>query len=95
MNDLILDSDNDLKIVNGDFAIGDNLVQRQQLIIQSAKNDWKQYPEMGVGMDMFLEDEDYASLFAEVREQFRLDGMVLTHIGFDDEGNIHIDGKDS
>lgn len=94
MKDILLDNDNDLKILNGDFVIGESLEQRQKLIVQSAKNDFKQFPEMGAGLEAFLDDDDSQALFAEIREQFKLDKMTLKSIGFDDEGNILIDGKD-
>lgn len=95
MTDLILDDDNDLRAAAGDLVAGDDLIQRQKVIAEATKNDFKQFPEMGVDVENYLEDEDPQALFAEIREQYRLDKMTLKSIGIDKEGKIFIDAKDS
>lgn len=73
--DIILDN-LDLSIANGDLVTGDALLQRQQLIVGTGKNDWKQNPDIGVDPERYLDDESDTALFSEIREQFRMDGMT-------------------
>ncbi len=48
--DIVLDNDNDLKFLNGDFLIEDSEEQEIKMILQAVKNDYKQFPELGVNL---------------------------------------------
>jgi hypothetical protein len=45
--------DNDLVIVNGDFAISESDQQHAEDLIYSAPGHWKEYPLIGVGLDYY------------------------------------------
>lgn len=48
--DILLDENNDLLIKNGDFAVGESEEQEIKMILQAVKNDYKQFPELGVDL---------------------------------------------
>ena len=45
--DILLDDNNDLKILNGDFDFGDSEMQEVGLILQSTQGEWKMTPTLG------------------------------------------------
>lgn len=80
MNDILLTSGYGLDTENGDFRVGDCLKQSQMLLLETSKGEWKQSPEMGVGLVSFLEDYDMTRAAREIREQFSKDGMRVERI---------------
>lgn len=49
-NDILLDDDNDLKIVGGDFVINESEMQDVGIILQMNPGELKSDPILGVGM---------------------------------------------
>lgn len=88
--DILLDNDLDIKIVDGDFAIGDSTYQNQKLLLICGKNDVKQYPSACVGLDTYLDDESPADMHRAIRMEFTGDGMKVKSIKTI-EGKINID----
>ena len=68
MNDIALTSELELKVVNGDLAVEENLKQAQQLLLGTNKGEWKQHPTMGVCVVNFLETASMNQLSREIRE---------------------------
>lgn len=54
MKDILLDDNNDLKILNGDFDIGESEMQEVALILQSTQGEWKQTPLLGPNLYRFV-----------------------------------------
>ena len=52
--DILLDDNNDLKIINGDFDYGDSEIQEVGLILQSTQGEWKMTPTLGPNMYRFI-----------------------------------------
>lgn len=81
MMDIMLDDNMDLMIgINGDFVIDNPFVQDQLLLCETDKNDWKENPEIGIGLDNYLEDEDDGEMNSEIREQYVMAGMQVEKI---------------
>ena len=80
MNDIALTSELELKVVNGDLAVEENLKQAQQLLLGTNTGEWKQHPTMGVGVVNFLETASMNQLSREIREQFSRDGMRVSSV---------------
>lgn len=78
--DILLDDNLDLAIVSGDIAQGSTFLQEQRLLMETSKNDWKEYPDVGIGAESYLEDEDPHALYAEIREQYVKCGMEVKSI---------------
>jgi len=83
--DVLLDTNYDASVQNGDFAIGESTRQHQQLLLVTQPGEWKQNPTIGIGIENFLLDDGNLSrdLTAEVRRQFEDDGMTVNKIAFD------------
>lgn len=81
MNDFLLDSTGDLQILNGDIVIGFSDDQNKEILLVTDKGSFKENPEVGVGLQSFLEAEDSSSdLQAEIRKQFTADGMTIDQL---------------
>lgn len=80
VRDILLADDGELAIVDGDFVIGDSTKQNQKLLLISQKGEWKQSPLTGVGIDNWLKDETQGGLKAEIKQQFKADGMTINSL---------------
>lgn len=76
-NDILLTSEFDLAVDNGDFAVGGCLYQQQALLLATGEGEWKQNPVTGVGLQTYLLDESETELFRKVRMQLRSDGLQV------------------
>ncbi len=88
MEDLLLNTEQELLITDGDFITGESTLQHQDLLILTAKGEWKENPLIAVGAAGFLKDDDAAGLLAEVKQQFEKDGMKVKSVAFGNENLI-------
>lgn len=93
MTDLLLDEDGDLKIVDGDFVIGESTAQHQNLLLIADKGEFKESPMRGVGVLRYLEDGTPDNLAREIRTEFTIDGMKVNQIKRLNNGNIEVDAN--
>jgi len=74
-NDIILDENNDLLILNGDFVVADSMEQEIKCILQAVKNDYKMKPELGVNLiDELNSSNTEASLMQKIKLNLKMDG---------------------
>ena len=92
MNDLLLDTNGDLAVKNGDLVIGYCDNQHQEHILVATKGEYKEFPELGVGIAQILDDDDYMGILIEAKKNLEYDGMKINNIRFDENGNLDIDG---
>lgn len=92
MEDLLLDSGQELNVQNGDFVTGESTLQHQDLLLMTNPGEWKENPTIAVGISGFLKDNDFSGLMAKVKEQFQKDGMQINHVSII-EGNIVTDAN--
>ena|ERR1035437_6646575 len=52
--DILLDSNYDLQIVNGDFVVGPSDQQHANLLLNTAIGNWKQFPTIGVFLKQYI-----------------------------------------
>ena len=89
-NDILLETlDGDIQFVNGDFATGDSANQNTFDIINDNAGEWKQYPNLGVGIDQYINGSDISILSQNVKIQLKSDGFSvgLVNITFDQSTN--------
>ena len=85
MKDILLNKDLNLEIVEGDLLLGDTIIQRQNLLLVSSKGDFKERPDIGVGLQDYLLDEGNGNLFFNVKNEFKKDGLNLKKMEINNE----------
>jgi len=93
MEDLLLDENGDLSFSDGDFVIGFSDEQHQQHILIANKGEYKEFPEIGVGLIGMLGDDDYTPILIEAKKNLQYDGMTVRNIKFENDGNLTIYGE--
>jgi hypothetical protein len=74
-NDILLAETGDLKIVNGDFEIGESLDQEVQLILEMAQGELKEDPLLGADIFRLMHtNATEAQLKQQVKVQLARDG---------------------
>lgn len=76
--DIMLDATNDLLIEDGDFVVADATEQHQNCLLLANKGDYKTQPMLGVGIFMYINDDEPQDMMREIRTQFTNDGMEIT-----------------
>jgi hypothetical protein len=92
MTDIFLNKTGDLDIQNGDIAIGYSDNQHQEHILLANKGDYKEFPELGVGINNMLNEDDFLPFLIEAKKNLQYDGMKINNIKFEENGNLNIDG---
>ena len=74
--DILLDDNNDLKILNGDFDFGDSEMQEVGQILQSTQCEWKMTPTLGPNMYRFIKSKASKS---------EIESTVAIHLAIDNK----------
>lgn len=93
MEDVLTDKNGDLLFANGDIAIGYSDNQHQEHIIIGNKGDFKESPEIGVGIFQMLSDDNPMGVLIEIKKNLQYDGMKVKNVKFEENGKITIDGQ--
>ena len=94
MKDILIDNNNDLRLsADGDFEIGYSDNQQQMAILTTDKGEWKERPEVGVGIAQMLADDLYTEMLIEVKKQLEYDGMQINDVALQEGGKLLIDGQ--
>lgn len=90
--DVLLDESLDLREdgTTLDLVEGESTLQHQELLLLTPKGSWKENPDTGVGLMNYLEDENDAEMYAEIRRQFQGDGMMVKAVAIEN-GKLNID----
>ena len=89
--DFLLDESGDLKIVNGDFAVGDAELQHIDDLVYSFKGEWKEFPLLGAEAQRLIKQRNgLAKVKKEIRQQLEDDGYKNVNIKVEGE-EIQID----
>ncbi|MEO0075648.1 MAG: oxidase [candidate division WOR-3 bacterium] len=89
--DLLLDENNDLKIENGDFVIGQSDQQHIELILRSAPGHWKQHPLIGADLTKMLNAPLSLYEKQQIKVALQADGYKVNNITFNDNGEVIVD----
>ena len=93
MKDILIDNNNDLRLsTDGDFEVGYSDNQQQMAILTTEKGEWKEHPEVGVGIAQMLADDLYTEMLIEVKKQLEYDGMQINDVALQEGGKLLIDG---
>ncbi len=92
MKDFSADNTDDLQIKNGDFVVGHSNEQHQKHILLANKGEYKEFPEVGVGIAQMIADDRYTEILIETKKQLEYDGMEIDDISLDEYGKMLIEG---
>lgn len=90
MKDLLLIK-NDLHLAEGDFQVGLSEPQHQKAILTAEKGQWKEHPEVGVGIAQMLADDLYTEMLIEVKKQLEYDGIPVKNVILTPQGSLLIE----
>lgn len=93
MKDILIDENNDLQLLAGDFEVGHSDNQQQKAILTTEKGEWKEHPEVGVGIAQMLADDLYTEVLIEIKKQLEYDGMQINNVALQEGGNLLVDGQ--
>ncbi|MFV0231807.1 MULTISPECIES: oxidase [unclassified Empedobacter] len=91
MIDILIDED--LEFEDGDFAIGISDKQHIKHILKAFKGEFKEFPELGVGIEQMINDDNYMDVLIEAKKNLQYDGVEVKNIKFTDEGKLNVDGE--
>lgn len=89
MQDLIFNTD--LELEQGDFLVGFSDELHQKHILIAEKGEYKQYPELGVGILNLLNGENATAMLIEAKQNFEYDRMKVKELRFTDDNSLDID----
>jgi hypothetical protein len=84
MTDILLDTNNDLLIVDNDFVIGESSGQHQELLLIIEKGQIKEKPDATVGVVDYINDNEIEDMKFEIRKKFEADGMDFKGIDYNE-----------
>ena len=94
MKDILINNNNDLRLsTDGDFEVGYSDNQQQKAILTTEKGEWKEHPEVGVGIAQMLADDLYTEVLIEIKKQLEYDGMQINDVARQEGGKLLIDGQ--
>jgi len=93
MRDILVDDRNDLRLSEGDFEVGYSDNQQQKAILITEKGEWKEHPEVGIGIAQMLADDLYTEVLIEIKKQLEYDGMQINDVALQEGGKLLIDGQ--
>lgn len=91
MTDILLDEEGDVLIENGDFVFGEATNQNQELILVAHKGEFKESPELGVGISNALLSENLQDIINSIRRNFEYDGMKVKKLEIKPNGALSVD----
>jgi len=92
-SDFLLDDNNSPQCEGGDFVCGDADQQNVDLLMISAKGEFKESPNVGCGLIHWLKkpDSQLRSMRREITAQLGADGYKASNFDVDADGEFTID----
>jgi hypothetical protein len=85
--------EDDLEIINGDFKVGNSDRQHTKHILIANKGEYEQIPEIGVGMENMLADDQYMQFLIEAKKNLEYDGQTVENISFEENQKLNVISK--
>lgn len=94
MNDILLNKENDISIVNGDFQIGESEQQEIESILIAFKSEFKNTPLVGAEIQRMLKARNTRQgITREVGQQLQYDGFRNIDFRIEDAENFTINAQ--
>ncbi|WP_395059984.1 hypothetical protein [Flavobacterium sp.] len=92
MRDILLDENNDLKIIIGDFSTGESTNQNIELLFKTSPGEWKEHIETGIAIERSSNGNLDRFLDRTIRVQMEADGYNIEKLVINELG-VSIDGQ--
>lgn len=94
MIDILLNEDNDISIVNGDFEVGESERQEIESILIAFKGEFKNTPLLGAEIPRMLKARSTRQgITREVNEQLKYDGFTRIDFKIQDDESFTINAE--
>lgn len=94
MTDILLNDENDISIVNGDFHIGESSQQEIEAVLIAFKGEYKNTPLLGAEIKRMLKARNTRQgITREVNEQLKYDGFQNIDFKIQDAENFTINAQ--
>ena len=93
MTDILLNDEGEIMIKDGDFVIGESLGQQQSMILVAHQGEFKNAPEVGVGIGDLLLGEELLEYRHKIRSQYALDGLKINQLDLYEIGKLKIEAE--
>lgn len=94
MTDILLNNENDISIINGDFQIGESSQQEIEAVLISFKGEYKNTPLLGAEIKRMLKARNTRQgITREVNEQLKYDGFQNVDFKIQDAENFTINAQ--
>lgn len=90
--DILLAENFDLLIKDGDLVIGESTRQHQKLLLLANKGEIREFPQRGVGIERWIDDDFSVSLHSAIKREFEADGMTVDLVR-GDLGDLQIEAE--
>lgn len=84
MLDVMADEANDILITDGDFELGESTGQHQLFLLAAQKGDFRQSPDVGIGLENFV-NGDAEDMLAAIRSGWAGDGQKVSSISYNEQ----------
>jgi hypothetical protein len=95
--DIEVDEEGDLLFRNGDFNTAVANDEHVKAILYSEEGDWKQFPNLGIGIQKYLNGELPNNITSTIKSQLQLDNFAVDSIKLEKIGitknNIYIKAR--
>ena len=79
--------------ITGGLVVGGSIHQNQTLILEAHEGEFKERPDMGVGIAASLLDNDVTGLKRRIAEHLKKDGQEVRKVSISKDFNITIDAS--
>lgn len=90
MNDILI-QDDDALAANGDFLVEASDAQHVELILRSKQGEWKENPQVGIGIIKTQGGAIDRFLYRNINVQLEADGFLVNTLNINENG-ISING---
>lgn len=90
MKDVLLDGNNDIRVVDGDMVVGDITQQMISNVLVACPGEYKEHPMVGVGLINYINGSEAPFLVGRIKTQLEALGIKTKKITVKD-GIINVE----
>ncbi|MCS7028387.1 MAG: hypothetical protein NZ519_06425 [Bacteroidia bacterium] len=92
--DILINSNSELRIENGDFVLGNANEQNLHLLMLTGAGHWKHAPTTGIMVSrMLLDEQSFPYIRLAIKKGLENDGATVKKISINSSGVVAIDAQ--